>query len=113
MPRKLVAGALALSLGLAMGLTSASAYSLGSEDADNPALNGERILGVDISDVALTPSGVQGFLATLSPQAQQSVVAVCQTLDTVQGEATQSDARYAVVPFCDLAVSVIPAGFGG
>ena len=102
---KLVTGALALSMGLALGLSSASAVSLDPEAAADPAINGERHLGIDISDVVLTYPAVQAFLATLSPTGQRAVVNGCETVQTGLGGASAIQAKTAVIPFCELAVS--------
>jgi hypothetical protein len=100
-------------MGLALGLSSASAFSsLDPEAAADPAINGERLLGVDISDVTLTYPDVQNFLMTLSPTGQRAVVNACETVQTSIGEAARIQAQEAVVPFCELATGAATGAAG-
>lgn len=101
MRRQFAAATFALSMGLVAGLSTASAYSADPEQRDNAALNGERALGVDISDVGLTSSAIQQFLAALPPGGQQGVIGGCAAAAVSQG-ASRSDARLMVLPFCEL-----------
>jgi hypothetical protein len=101
--------AVVLSLGLAFAPTAIAA-ALGSEEEDNPAFNGKRLLGVDISDVDLNYPAIQDFLGSLSPDRQRGVIGACLN-QASWGAASRVDARTAVAPFCSMAV--IAAGQGG
>jgi hypothetical protein len=99
----------ALALALA---TPTLAAQLGPDEAANPAFNGKRHLGVDISDVQLNYPAVQNFLQSLTPVGQRGVITACQNQDS-WGAATRNDARSAVSPFCQMITPTIAAGAGG
>ncbi|HVZ14803.1 MAG TPA: hypothetical protein VG894_10120 [Bauldia sp.] len=71
MRRMIVAAALA-----AASLSFAFAPAMANSNPPDP---GTTDLGVDISSVQLTPSGVHDFLSSLAPQTRQDVEAACGT----------------------------------
>jgi len=102
---------IALSLGLTMGVSTAS-YALSFSDQfeppwqDDPRQNGRRDLGKNISDVSATPLGVYTYLESLSPQARRGIIGGCWT---ALANPVQVQAEEVVFPFCALAVTVYPS----
>jgi hypothetical protein len=100
--KRLISAAVALSVGLC-AVPAFAFEKLTPEQENDPAINGQRLLGIDISKVDLTVPSVQSFLASLSPQAHEAVLSACVTAQTSIGDASRVDAEVRVLPFCDLA----------
>jgi hypothetical protein len=109
--RKVAAGAIALTIGLMAGITTASSFSLTSGDENDRRLNGVRDIGADISDVDHTLASVRAYLNSLSPEGQRGVLGGCETALANLAQVNSPDL---VIPFCELATgSVIPVGSPG
>jgi hypothetical protein len=111
--RKLLTGAIALTMGLALGAPLASAANMPNalDDEyfpgweDDRQLNGMRDIGHDISDVELTFESVHAYLASLSPDSLRGAIGGCQTL---LANPAMVNSRELVLPFCELALGITP-----